>query len=160
MDAIGEFVVGLVILAGLMGIVVPVLPGLLLSVAAVMIWAVVEGGVVAWTVAGVAILLGLAGTIVKYMIPRRRLKDAGIPNSTLIAAGVLAIVGFFVIPVIGGPIGFVLGVYLVERSRVGADRAWPSTTTSLKAVGLSIGIELVAGLLIAGVWLVTVLFVT
>ena len=41
--------------------------------------------------------------------------------------GVLGVVGFFVIPVIGLPLGFVLGVYLSELSRVGVDRAWPAT---------------------------------
>ena len=80
----------------------------------------------------------------KYVVPGRRLKDNDIPSSTLLLGGLLGIVGFFVIPVIGLLIGFVLGVYLAELRRVGSDAAWPATKHALKAVGLSILIELVA----------------
>jgi hypothetical protein len=51
----------------------------------------------------------------------------------------------------------VLGIYLAELGRVGSDRAWPATVQSLKAVGLSMLIELAAGLLAAGVWVVGVI---
>jgi hypothetical protein len=46
----------------------------------------------------------------------------------------------------------VLGVYAAEHRRVGARLAWPSTRAALRAAGLSILIELLAGLLAAGVW--------
>lgn len=158
MDPFGVVVIGVLILVGLAGILLPVLPGLLLITGAVTVWAVVEGGGVAWTVAGLAVLLALAGSVVKYLVPGRRLKDAGIPRSTLLLAGGLAIAGFFVIPVIGAAIGFVLGIYLAERRRLGPEPAWPSTRASVGAVGLSIGIELLAGLLIAGLWLAAVIW--
>lgn len=160
MDPFGEVVVGLVLLVGLAGILLPILPGLVLEVGGVLVWAVVEGGGTAWAVATVAVALAVAGSVVKYLVPGRRLKAAGIPRSTLVAAGALAIVGFFVIPVVGAPIGFVAGTYLAERRRLGTEPAWPTTSASVRAVGLSIGIELTAGLLIAGTWLIAVLFLT
>ena len=49
-------------------------------------------------------------------------------------------------------IGFVLGVYVAERARVGRALAWPSTKGALRAVGVSILIELVAASLAAIVW--------
>ena len=61
----------------------------------------------------------------------------------------LGVVGFFVVPVVGLFVGFVLGVYLAERRRVGGAAAWPSTKEALRAVGLSILIELAAGVLAA-----------
>jgi hypothetical protein len=125
---------------------------------AVVLWAVIERGAVAWTVAGVALILGLGGTVVSYLIPGRRLERSGIPRSTLLLAGALAIAGFFVVPIVGGPAGFVLGIYITERQRVGPANAWPSTKASLGAVGLSIVIELIAGLLIAGLWLTAAVF--
>lgn len=160
MDPIGEVLVGLAILVGLLGIVLPVLPGLFLEVAAVVLWAFVEGGGRAWSIAVVVVVIAVVGSVVKYLIPGRRLKEAGIPRSTMLLAGVLAIVGFFVIPVIGAPIGFILGTYLAERNRLGSALAWPSTSSSLQAVGLAIGIELTAGLAIAGLWLVGVIWIT
>jgi hypothetical protein len=71
---------------------------------------------------------------------------------------VLAIVGFFVIPVVGFFIGFPLGVYLEESRRLGRHAAaWDSTREALRAMGLSILIELTATALAAGVWLAVVL---
>jgi hypothetical protein len=66
------------------------------------------------------------------------------------------VVGFFVIPVVGFVIGFVLGVYVAELRRVGRSAAGRSTWHALKAVGLSVLIELVAALLAAGVFAVGV----
>jgi hypothetical protein len=98
-----------------------------------------------------------AGLVTQYLVPGRRLKDAGVKTSTLFLAVILAIVGFFVIPVVGAAVGFVLGVFLVELGRQRDARvAWRSTGHALKAVMMSIGIELVAGFLIVGLWLVGV----
>jgi len=65
------------------------------------------------------------------------------------------VIGFFVVPVIGLVVGFVLGVFLAERVRLGSgDRAWVSTRHALSAVGWSIMIELGAGLLATAAWIV------
>lgn len=149
-----ELLVGLVILVGLVGIVVPVLPGSILILGAVLVWTVSDGSGTAWTVFAVATIVLVLGAIVKYVIPGRGLRSAGVPNRTIMFGGLLGIVGFFVIPVIGLVIGFVLGVYLSEVRRVGRHLAWPSTVAAMKAVGLSIFVELVAGFLAAGVWAV------
>jgi uncharacterized protein len=90
--------------------------------------------------------------VIKYLLPGRRLKSAGVPNTALFAGGVLGLVGFFVIPVVGLILGFVLGVYLVEHMRVGAAQAWPSTKRALGAAGLAMLIEFTAALGIAVVW--------
>lgn len=157
MSTLGEVLIGLAIAAGLAGIVMPVLPGLLLIVAALIVWALVTGGA-AWWVALAALSLAVVGTIVKYTIPKRQLNESGMPNRTLVLAMVAAIMGFFLIPVIGAFIGFIGAIYISERARVGPQRAWPATRAALRAVATSIGIELVTGVLIAGIWLATVLF--
>ncbi|HEY6627458.1 MAG TPA: DUF456 domain-containing protein [Acidimicrobiia bacterium] len=158
MSPLGEFVVALAILAGLFGIVLPFLPGLLLIVAAVVVWAFAVGTPIGWAVAVVVLAIGVGGTIFKYLVPGRRLKEVGLPTSTLVIAIGVAIVGLFVIPVIGAPIGFVATIYLAERVRVGAKEAWPTTKTSLGAVAASIGIELATGLIIAALWFGAVIF--
>ncbi len=159
MDTTGLVLVGLAMLVGLLGVLVPVLPGLLLVWAAVLVWALVERTAAAWIVLAAASALAASGEVVKYLVPGRRMRAAGVPWSSLAAGGVLAIVGFFVVPVVGALLGFVAGVYLAERLRLGTHaEAWPSTVHALKAVGLSILIELGAGLLIAGAWLTAVVF--
>lgn len=144
---------GLAIAVGLVGIVLPLLPGTLLIAAAVVVWAAVTGGTSAWVVAVVALLVLALGTVVKYLLPGRHLKTQGIPNRTLALGGLLGVVGFFVVPVVGLPLGFVLGIYLSEAQRLGTEAAWPATRVTLKAVGASILIELAAGMAAAVIWL-------
>lgn len=149
-----ELVVGLAILVGLVGIVVPVLPGSLLVLVAIVVWATEVGGTTAWVVCAVAAAFLVAGAVVKYTLPGRRLRTAGVPSTTLWWGVAFAAVGFFVVPVVGLFLGFVLGVYVAERRRVGADQAWPATVHALKAVGVSILVELAAALLAAATWVV------
>ena len=151
-----EILVGLAILVGLVGIIVPILPGSVLILLAVLGWAAEVGGGTAWLVFAAAAGLLVVGTIVKYAVPGKRLKDAGIPGSTQWTGVALGVVGFFVIPVIGLFVGFVLGIYLAEHRRLGSERAWPSTKAALRAVGLSIVIELLAAVLAAATWVVGV----
>lgn len=147
-----ELLVGLAVLVGLVGIVVPVLPGTVLILGAVLVWAIEDGSGTAWGVFAVVTLLLVAGTVVKYAVPGRRLKANGVPQRTLLLGTVLGIVGFFVVPVVGLFVGFVLGVYLAELQRVGKDAAWPSTKHALNAVLHSVLIELAAGFLAAATW--------
>ncbi len=150
-------VTGLLMLVGLVGIVLPVLPGLLLVWLATALWAFDHPNHWAWVVFGLCGVAYAAGLVTKYLVPGRRLKDAGVRTTTLFLAVVLAVVGFFVIPVLGAPIGFVLGVFLVELGRKRDRRvAWRSTVHAVTAVMTSIGIELVAGFAIVGLWILGV----
>jgi uncharacterized protein YqgC (DUF456 family) len=147
-----ELLVALAIAVGLVGILVPILPGSVLVLGAILVWAWDLGDATAWVVFGVAAAVLVVGGVVKYLVPNRRLKDAGIPSSTQWIGAGLGIVGFFVIPVVGLLVGFVLGVYLAEYHRLGGRAAWPSTKHALKAVGISILIELAAGVVATFVW--------
>ena len=105
-----------------------------------------------WAVLVLTVALAIAASVVKYVFPGKRLKEAQVPGWLVLVAVVVAIVGLFVIPVVGAPIGFVLTIYLFERARHGSERAWPSTKSALRAVVQSIGIELSGGFLIAVVF--------
>jgi uncharacterized protein YqgC (DUF456 family) len=153
-DTAGLVLVGIAILVGLVGIVVPVLPGLLLVWAAVAVWALLVRTPVAWVVLAVATAVVAVSQVAKVVIPGRRMREAGVPRRSIVIGALLGIVGFFVVPVVGLLLGFVLGVYGSERTRLGSHAtAWPSTVHALKAVGVAILIELAAGLLVAATWL-------
>jgi uncharacterized protein YqgC (DUF456 family) len=141
-----EVLVAVAIAVGIVGVVVPVLPGALLVLAAILVWAIDLGGSTAWAVFAVAAVVIGVGAVVKYAVPGRRLKEVGIPTSTLLLGAVLGVVGFFVIPVVGLPVGF------AELSRLGSAEAWPATVHALKAVGLAMLIEFTASMLAAAVW--------
>jgi uncharacterized protein YqgC (DUF456 family) len=155
---LGLVVVGLAIATGVVGVVVPVLPGALLVWAAIAVWALAVGSSTAWGVfAGATVVIGGA-QVVKVLVPERRLRDAGVPRQSMLVGLALAAVGFFLIPVVGFFIGFPLGVYLEELRRQGRHAsAWRSTRQALRAMGLSILIELSATVLAAGAWLAAVL---
>ena len=148
-------VAAVLVVVGIVGIVVPVLPGLVLVAAGVAVWAVPRGDALGWTVLGIAVAVIVVGSVVKYLVPGRKLRDAGVPGRSVALGAVLGIVGFFVVPVIGLFLGFVLGIYLAELARLRDNAlAWLSTRGALAAVGWSIVIELVTGVLAAGVWIV------
>jgi uncharacterized protein YqgC (DUF456 family) len=145
--------VALAIAVGIIGIVVPLLPGTLLVFAAIAVWAVVEHSVTGWVTLGVVTALLGASMLIKYTWPVKRMRAADVRTRSLVAGGVLGIVGFFVIPVIGLVIGFVLGIYLAEWATRGDQRlAWTSTKHALKGVALSMGVELAGALLATAAW--------
>ena len=152
------WVPAVMIAVGILGIVIPVLPGLLLALAGVLLWAYDTGTRTAWAVFAACAVLYVVGVGLQYAIPGRRLRRSGVGTLTLLLAVVLGIVGFFVIPVVGGPAGFVLGIYLVEHTRSRSSQAaWAATVAALKAGLGCMGLELLAGLAIATTWAVAVI---
>lgn len=152
-----NLLVGLTLLVAAGGVVLPFLPGVLLAVAALLVWAIATPGAGAWALFAAAMAIIVAGQVLKYLLPGRSLTAAGVPGSSLIVGGLVGIVGFFAIPVVGLPIGFVGGVYVAEHYRL---RDWPaakaSTITALKATGFSMLIELTSILLAGSLWLAQV----
>ncbi|TDB73654.1 DUF456 domain-containing protein [Micromonospora sp. KC723] len=153
-QAVVSVVAALAILGGLAGVVVPGLPALPLCWGGVLVWAVFGGaGPGRWAVLAAATVVVAGGTVVKYAWPGRNLKRTGVPTSSLLAGGLLGLVGFFVVPVVGLVLGFVGGVWGAERLRLGSNQlAWPATVQAVKAAGLSMLVEFLAGLVVAALW--------
>lgn len=147
-----DLLAGLAILVGLVGVVAVLVPGLALQVLAVVVWAAIESSVGGWATLAAVLVVAVVATVLKYLHPGRRLKAAGLPHWLLLVSATAAAVGFFAIPVVGAPLGFVASIYLFERRRRGRAAAWPSTKAALGAIVTSIGIEL------AGAFIITVIF--
>ncbi|WP_153504473.1 DUF456 domain-containing protein [Cumulibacter manganitolerans] len=158
MTTFGIVVVGLLMLIGLCGVVVPVLPGVLLIAGAALWWAIGDGAsAVHWTVFAVLTVIGVVGTWLKYAVPARRTSRAGASGVSMLSALVLGVVGLFVIPVVGGPIGFVVGIYAAERARLRSHApAWAATKAALGGFALSMLIEFTTAVLMVGTWAVGV----
>jgi uncharacterized protein YqgC (DUF456 family) len=151
--------VGLVMAVGVIGVVVPLLPGLLLIWAAGLWWTIADGGgPVRWTVLAVLTALLVAGTVTKYVLPARSAAARGAPATTLLIGAIGAVIGFFVIPVIGLVIGGVAAIFLAEWARLGdAGRASSATWATLVGIGVGILVELTAGLAMVLTWLIGLL---
>jgi uncharacterized protein YqgC (DUF456 family) len=153
----GILLVALAIAVGVIGIVVPLLPGTLLVFAAIAVWAFVEHNITGWVTLGVVTVILGGSLLIKYLWPMRRMRAADVRTSSLLAGSVLGVVGFFVIPVLGLVIGFVGGVYLAELGARHNQRvAWASTVHAIKGVALSMGVELMGAVLATVAWVVGV----
>ncbi len=147
-DILTTTLAGLAVLVGCLGIIVPVLPGSILIGLAVLVWAFVIGTPTAWIVFAIVAVLIAAGMSAALVLTGRKLRQLSVPNSSVLVAGLLGVVGFFVIPVVGLPIGFVGGLYLAEHLRLhDAKDAWDSSWASIKAIGIGTAIELGLALL-------------
>lgn len=148
----------ILLVVGTIGIVVPVIPGLFIVLLAVLFWAFSTGGTTAWIIFGIAAVVWVVGVVAQFLIPGKKLKAQGIGLGTLTLAVVAAIIGFFVIPVIGAFVGFVLAIYLVEMTRSrDSSAAWTRTKLALRAILHSMGIELITAFVIAALFVVGVL---
>jgi uncharacterized protein len=154
-----ELLVALLMAVGLLGVLVPLVPGLGLVWAGGLGWVLLDGaGPLRWTVLGVMTLLLLAGTAAAYVLPGRSARAGGAPWSTLAAGGAGAVVGFFAIPVVGLLVGGLAGLFLAELARcrsVPAARA--STRAVLVGIGLGVLVQLGAGIAMVATWVVGVL---
>lgn len=149
----GTVIVGLIIVLGLGGALTQLYPGPAIVLAAVAVWAFMTGGTAAWVVLAVSAVAVVVTSAGKYVLVGRRLQRAGVPGASLLVGGLVGMAGFFLVPVVGLPIGFTLGVYLWELVR-GTDQvgARAAAWEAVKAQGLAILFELGGCLVAAAAW--------
>ncbi|MEU6534532.1 DUF456 domain-containing protein [Streptomyces sp. NPDC047000] len=151
--------VGLVVLFGLCGVLVPGVPGSWLVWSAVLWWALKDPRPVAWGVLVGATAVLFLSQAVRWALPPRRLRATGAAPRLWAYAGAGAFLGFFLLPVLGVVPGFMAGIYLHERLRLGGRReAWAALCTLMRAGGTGLLVELFSCLLIAGAWLGAVIW--
>jgi uncharacterized protein YqgC (DUF456 family) len=145
--------VGLVILLGLWGVLLPAVPGSLLVWSAVMWWALQDPQPVAWwTLVGATVLMFVSQGV-RWALPPRRLRASGATHRMLAYAGAGSTLGFVLLPVIGAIPGFLAGIYLAERPRLGRHaEAVAAVRTAMRSGGSSVLAELFTCQLIAAAW--------
>jgi uncharacterized protein YqgC (DUF456 family) len=151
--------VALLMAVGLTGVVLPFMPGLPIIWGAALLYGILTdfGGV--GLAAMVAItLLGLIGMAASIVLPERAGAAAGVSRRTRLLAGLLGLIGFFVVPVIGFVIGACLGVLLVQYQETDDwQSAVDSTVAVLKGFGIGLLAELGAGVTMVLVWVAWVI---
>ncbi|MGW5847694.1 DUF456 domain-containing protein [Streptomyces sp. NPDC055254] len=158
MDLPQLLLVGLVLLLGALGVMVPGVPGTWLVWAGLLWWALHERSSLSWSLLVAATALLLVVQVVKWLLPPRRPRGVGVTPRTAVFAGAGALLGFVLVPVLGAVPGFVGGIYLCERLRLGGHGdAWSSVRAMMRAVGTSVLVELFACLLLLAAWLTAVL---
>ena len=159
MDAFGIFLVALAMVIGIVGTIIPFLPGLPIVWAAALVYGVVEGfGAVGWICFTIITLVGIAGLVAAVVVPKRHVEGGGAPFSTIVVGAIGAVIGFFLIPIIGLIVGGVLGVLAAERLRTQDwGLAWASTKRALIGFGLGALVQMGAGVVMMLTWIAWVI---
>jgi uncharacterized protein len=145
-------VTALLIVVGIAGTLLPILPGVALIWASTLVYGLVDGfGTVGWVAFGLITALAVASAWLGVRVPQKAAAGGSIGwRGQLLALGT-AVVGFFVIPVLGAALGFVAGVYLAA---VIEDRTHALTTTrsTIRALFIASGIQFAAACTMGLVW--------
>lgn len=162
-EVMWTLVVGVLLVIGLCGVVLPVAPGLVLMWAAALFY----GFAVGWSSIGVGVMVALsilvmAGIVTGVVVPQRAAAESGASGMAQLGGVIGAIVGFFVIPVFGVIVGALAGLLIVEYARNDDwALAWAATKGTARGFGLSILIDLALGmamLVLWSIWALTVVF--
>lgn len=146
------------ILVGLVGVVLPVLPGSLV------VWVATAGTLLLHRPDAVALALtvglgalSLAGSLATLVLPTRTGWAGGASRSSFALAAVGGVLGFFLLPVLGFLIGALAGLVVGEWRRLGEWRpAWGSTLRVLGSYGIGVLVELGVALVMVAVWVTAV----
>ena len=148
-----------ILLVGLVGLIVPVFPGLTVMWLATLVYAIIQAsrGLMTgweWFAFAIITLLMIGGNIVDNIIIARKMRDQYIPWSSILiafAAGIVA--SLFFTPIIGlaaAP----LGLFLAELRRLKErDAAIASTKAYMIGWGWAFGARFIIGLFITGIWM-------
>lgn len=147
---------GLAIAVGVIGTLVPIIPGLALSWLAMVVFGLVLGfGVEGWLAMAIATSLAVLGIYLGIRIPQRTAALGGLSIRGQLVGLALAVIGFFALPVIGAPVGFVGGVWIVRRRDTGDGRAaWVSTRETIRAMFRASAAQALCGLGMGLAWAV------
>ena len=151
MELLAGILLGVAVVLGIIGTIFPILPGSLFVAGGAIGYALWAQQTPITVAAVVALIVLVVGVGLKYLVPARAISGE-VDNLALFIGGLLGLIGFFVIPIVGLLIGFVLGVVLVELLRTRSlQQAIPATKSALTAAGISILVELVAVLFAGGI---------
>ncbi|MBG6084466.1 DUF456 domain-containing protein [Zhihengliuella flava] len=161
MDAtiIATVVAGLALLVACLGTVYPILPGSWLALGTLLAWAWILGSPASWTMGVIAMLIVAVGWSASAVLTGRNLKQQRIPRGSILTAIVAAVIGMFVIPVVGLFIGFGVGLLGSEYARRRDLRqAFAASGSALKAAGIGILIEFGCAAFATSLWVIGVIW--
>lgn len=153
------WIIGGVLLFGQLSLFIPILPGLWIQWAAVLVYGLVTGfDLTGWIFFAVITLLVIAGGLMDNIMMGASAKTHGASWWSIGAALLGGVIGSIVLPPLGGLVLAMVAIFLVEYLRLRDLRQALDSTRSL-AVGCGWGVVLrfFFGILVIGAWLLWVL---
>ena len=143
----------------LVGLIIPVFPGLVIMwlITSFYAWVQSAAGTMTtwdWVAYALITLLMIAGSIGDNIIIARKMRDQFIPWKSIImafAAGI--IVSIFFTPIVG-LVAAPVGLYVAEYRRLNnRDDAWKSTKAYMIGWGWAFGARFTVGIIMIGLWM-------
>ncbi len=148
-ESLVEIVSIILIVVGILGTFLPVLPGLILSFAGLLLYKFGANADLSMIYIWIFGLLTVGSAILNYIIPAKTTKKYGGTRWGSIGSIIGTLVGMFFIPVpFGFLIGMFLGVFVGEllHDKTDKKKAWNSTKGALIGFLYGTGFSLVVGL--------------
>jgi len=148
-----------VLLVGLVGLIIPVFPGLVVMWLGTLVYALIQNAagnmtIWDWTAFVIITLLMIGGNIIDNIIIARKMRDHFIPWSSILiafAAGIVA--SIFFTPLIG-LMAAPATLFLAEQARLhDRSEAWNSTKAYMVGWGWAFGVRFIIGLTMTGLWM-------
>jgi hypothetical protein len=146
------------LLIGLLGLIVPVFPGLVIMWLGALVYALIQGAAGNmtgwdWFLFGLITVLMIVGSIADNLIIAYKMRDKYIPWSSILWAFAGGIVASIFLTPLGGLIAAPVVLYLAEMNRLkDRDAALASTKAYMIGWGWAFGVRFIIGLMIIGSW--------
>ena len=150
----------LALIVGLLGLIVPVFPGLVIMWLGTLVYALLQnaagdmtGG--KWFLFAIITLLMISGSIADNLIIARKMRDKYVPWSSILFAFAASLVAsLFFTPLIG-LVAAPAGLFLAESRRLkDRDAAVDSTKAYMIGWGWAFGARFLIGLMMIGLWMI------
>jgi uncharacterized protein YqgC (DUF456 family) len=147
------------LIIGLVGLVLPIFPGLTVMWVATLVYALFQAasGAMApidWVLFGLITVLMLVGNVVDNIIIARHMRERAVPWSSILVGYAAGLVGsIFLTPLVGvlaAPAGLLAAEYLRLHDR---DAAFSSTKAYMTGWGWSLAARIGIGILMMGLWM-------
>lgn len=148
------------LIVGLLGLIVPVFPGLVVMWLGTLVYAILQnaaGNMTGWkwVIFGIITLLMITGSVADNLIIASKMRDKYVPWSSILfafAAGIVA--SLFFTPLIG-LVAAPVGLYLAENRRLkNSEAAVDSTKAYMIGWGWAFGVRFLIGLGMIGFWMI------
>jgi uncharacterized protein YqgC (DUF456 family) len=143
-------------LIGLLGLLVPIIPGLVIIWVAALGYGLSAGfGILGWIMFALITVLMIVGSVIDNVLMGTKAHESGAPWWVVLIALVAGIIGNFFLPVIGGILAALLALFLVEFiRRKDAKKALTSMKGMVVGCGWAIAIRFIMGVFMIGFWLI------
>jgi uncharacterized protein YqgC (DUF456 family) len=148
-----------VLIVGLLGLIVPVFPGLTIMWLGTLVYALIEnsaGNMTGWDwfLFGLITVLMIVGNIADNLIIARKMRDKYIPWSSILFAFAASIIASIFFTPLMGLVAAPVGLFLAESRRLkDREAAIDSTRTYMIGWGWAFGLRFLIGILMIGFWM-------